>query len=425
MNKQVQSFIKLPTTHIARNQRVPRNYTWLRNFNKQSVSIADSLKLHIEIDQGSGNKDIGNIPRFQNMAMKLFSMRKPTQVGTSSDQMHEGMNSKLGTRFLYLRRFEGILLLQMFLDKRCLFCSLFTSAGLPKGPILRYLPNLRPEPLEHTHCEAKDLASAFSSSTRTRYADVETGARLSTPPPANEEAGQSCRRGKSPRVVLSSLYPSLSPSSVAYLTSTLQPGSSAPPVESSNADRPSLPRASPGTKQVFLNKEGMKQHTCFLNRIEIEDVSSLFSGRIPFRTRRDFLTAPRSRRSPKEYASTQLQAPGYDREEKYVQKPAAVTIAIVAPTSGSSVGTSRQDHPGAKKTVTAPAAPTKQAVLTAPPLGVAQTASSSSDLQIIGAYSKCGKENAMELDVEEVALLKRVKRLTTPNPTSLLDNYSS
>jgi hypothetical protein len=43
---------------IPRNQSVPRNNIWLRNFNKQLVGMSERVHFDIEFDKGSGDIDI-------------------------------------------------------------------------------------------------------------------------------------------------------------------------------------------------------------------------------------------------------------------------------------------------------------------------------------------------------------------------------
>nr|GMD98567.1 histone-lysine N-methyltransferase SETD1A-like [Ipomoea batatas] len=195
---------------------------------------------------------------------------------------------------------------------------------------------------------------------------------------ASTEDVSTSGRGKSPRVVVSALFPHLSPRTVEDVTSPLRRGGAprelrdsgqisgpeasrrpnalpAPGEASSSAPNPRRPSASPAPagasssvpdlakaeptgdepsttrkKMLFLNSEVVQQQKCLLTRAEIDEIHVLL---------RDLLRGVRLPHlpNPQSYKKANLEPPDYGRSEKYEPKPIAaraVKVSSAEPSQG-------------------------------------------------------------------------------------------
>lgn len=90
-------------------------------------------------------------------------------------------------------------------------------------------------------------------------------------------------------VALTAKYQALSPTSQDELMSTLPALENILPTSrlplSSDTPLTFSPSPNRDGNLLFLNSEGVQQHNCILTRAEIDDIFSLLSGRVDFRTR--------------------------------------------------------------------------------------------------------------------------------------------
>nr|GMC46923.1 serine/arginine repetitive matrix protein 2-like [Ipomoea batatas] len=237
---------------------------------------------------------------------------------------------------------------------------------------------------------------------------------------ASTEDVSSSGRGKSPRVVVSKLFPHLSPRTVEDVAVSIRrkdvprelrgsgqtlgpeassrphalssPGeasssvpnphqssaSNAPAVASSSnpnpaeadqtADEPSMTRK----KILFLNSEVVQQQKCLLTRAETDEIHALLRGRIPYKRTRALTDAAAKIssevydylifRTPEGYKNANLEPPDYGRSEKYEPVPIVIPTAKGMAPDKAFIAPAAAPRPksevalGAKKAAAKPAA---------------------------------------------------------------------
>nr|GMD46865.1 suppressor protein SRP40-like [Ipomoea batatas] len=275
--------------------------------------------------------------------------------------------------------------------------------------------------------------------------------------PTSAEDASTSGRGKSPRVVVSALFPHLSPRTVDDVASSLRRGSAPSemrdPRQIKSKDRPAalpapgeassstpnlgrlsaLPssggvsssapnptEADPASdepvplrkKMIFLNSEVVQQQECLLTRAEIDEIHALLRGK-----------------TSEDYKKANLEPPVYGWAEKYEPKPITSTFT---PASSSqdmvlNKGFTTPSAPrpprakvalGAKKAAPKPSADSPVVDLSAPvPADTPSGSAVAPDLQVTQGQSR--REKRQEPEVEEVLTLKRTKRSTSSRSSEL------
>nr|GMD48140.1 histone-lysine N-methyltransferase SETD1A-like [Ipomoea batatas] len=243
--------------------------------------------------------------------------------------------------------------------------------------------------------------------------------------PTSTEDASTSGRGKSLRVVVSALFPHLSPRTGREgSSSTPNPGrlsalpssggvsSSAPnPTEADSASDEPVPLRK---KMIFLNREVVQQQECLLTRAEIDEIHALLRSK-----------------TPEDYKKANLEPPVYGRGEKYEPKPITST-SVPASSSQDMVlnkGFTTPSAPrpprakvalGAKKAAPKPSTDSPVVDLSAPvPADTPSGSVVAPDLHVTQGQSHRGKEKRQEPEVEEVLTLKRTKRSTSSRSSEL------
>nr|GMD69235.1 serine/arginine repetitive matrix protein 2-like [Ipomoea batatas] len=288
----------------------------------------------------------------------------------------------------------------------------------------------------------------------------------STRPTASSEDASSAGPGKSPRVVLSKMFPQLAPRNVEQIAATIRQKGVPRELRATSSSDPNPPEADqnadalPTTrkKMVLLHSEVVQQQKCLLTRAEVDEIHALLRGRIPYKRTRALTDAAAKIssevydysifRTPESYKSANLEPPDYGREEKYEPVPLAVPTtggAISEPSQGrrntSRILLTPPDRPfspavrtnplllvqvcrpmalGAKKAANQPAAdPPVVNVPDTTPIDSSSGGGAAPDLQVALGPSRRGREKRQETEVEEVLTLKRTKRSANTRPAEL------
>nr|GMC95862.1 serine/arginine repetitive matrix protein 2-like [Ipomoea batatas] len=305
---------------------------------------------------------------------------------------------------------------------------------------------------------------ASPSSSRTRSIEEGAGdstktgrsAQDTTPGGDEEESGRRDQEpnvetvppfgpGKSPRRVIEALtveYQSLSPVSRAKHVAALpDPEKFRPaPPSSSSAPSSAAPTSSsrPSTSEPILtgkveslplDNDDVRKHSCLLTHFELEEISSLLSGRTKALREAVIKISSESYeysifRTPESYAAAQLQAPDYTQEEKYIPKRVDVTAAIPPPVASSGKGDALLGMV-LDKSFAAPAGSKrirKKVTLgslksVVDPLGTTR----GTDVQVTRPLRRKWKEGITPADAEVVTPAKRQKRSSPPGSTPVLD----
>nr|GMD63485.1 hypothetical protein Iba_chr12bCG15310 [Ipomoea batatas] len=206
--------------------------------------------------------------------------------------------------------------------------------------------------------------------------------------PINKEVSTS-GRGKSSRVVLVAQHPDLSTSPLP----TLSPNIPILTYRAANKLSSSSASSTAGIGQSVVSSPPSDDITLFLNSEHTPALTNATS-KISFEVYDYFIF-----RTPENYKNARLEAPNYNRAEKYEPKVVPVTVAIPGP---------GQDMVFDKGFVTAPSAPrTSQTKIS-----LGRSSNHSSLHQV--------REREDRPEVEEVIPLKRTKR-SSSRPSELLD----
>nr|GMD68561.1 serine/arginine repetitive matrix protein 2-like [Ipomoea batatas] len=265
-------------------------------------------------------------------------------------------------------------------------------------------------------------------------------------PTASTEDVSSSGRGKSPRVVVSKMFPHLNPRTVEEVTVSIRhkgvPRELQAPRQNLGPEASSRPRALPAPREV------VQQQKCLLTRAETDEIHALLRGRIPYKRTRALTDAAAKIssevydylifRTPEGYKNANLEPPDYDRDEKYEPVPIAVPVV-----KGSSAEPSQGRRDCFRQTLTPPdrfhhpiirtnplllvhraaAKPTADPPIIDVPDPTPTDASSGEgaapDLPVALGPSRQGKEKRQEAKIEEVLTLKRTKRPASTRSSDL------
>nr|GLL46452.1 uncharacterized protein LOC109159151 [Ipomoea trifida] len=97
----------------------------------------------------------------------------------------------------------------------------------------------------------------------------------------------------------------------------------------------SQPSTSTESDLVPLNSEDVRKHPCLLTVFELEEITSLLTRHVAFKTSRSLGNViDQTHGAWTGIHLDSLKPPDYGRSEKYVPKKAAVTVAVPTPVSG-------------------------------------------------------------------------------------------
>nr|GMD79870.1 serine/arginine repetitive matrix protein 2-like [Ipomoea batatas] len=287
-------------------------------------------------------------------------------------------------------------------------------------------------------------------------------------PSTSTEDVSSSGRGKSPRVVVSKMFPHLSPRTVEEvvvsiirkgvprklqaLGQTLGPevssrpralpapgeaSSSAPnPRQSSASHAPAVASSSDPTiaeadqtadepsatqkKMLFLNSEVVQQQKCLLTRAETDEIHALLRGRIPYKALTDAVAKISSEvydylifLTPEGYKKANLEPPDYGRDEKYEPVPIAVPAVKGMSPDRTFIAPAAAPHPKTKVALGAKKAAADPPIISVPdpaPTDASSGGGAAPELPVTLGPSRRGKEKRQEAEIEEVLTLKRTKR---------------